>query len=295
MIATDAQLYTAGIVPFKPDGSVDSTALDTFHRRLNELGVDGIFAAGTTAEFATLDDYERLVVIQSALEVFGTTRVIAHTGHASLRQALRLTKAALKLGATRFAAMTPYFNPAEHEALIRYYAELHELIGETGELYGYHFPARSATIMSPEEHADIVLRAGLVGTKVSGLSAQETLSYLYGTPEGFRLFTGSDATFASVVHGGGYGAISGISSAYTLQFTAMRDALRRGDNEAEEHAQRDIDEAVASVEGANFALVKHALALQGLDVGSVRVALDAPSDTQLKRVAETVKRFQMLK
>ena len=56
MIATDAQLYTAGIVPFKPDGSVDSTALDTFHRRLNELGVDGIFAAGTTAEFATLDD-----------------------------------------------------------------------------------------------------------------------------------------------------------------------------------------------------------------------------------------------
>lgn len=289
MTHTDAQLYTATVTPFNADGSLNIKAVDAFHQWLFDQGVDGVFAAGTTGEFTALDDDERITVIASALNVFGSDRVIAHTGASSFYQARRLTQMALNEGATRFAAMTPYFNPAGHEALVSYYAGLKELIGD-GELYGYHFPARSATVMTPDEHEDIVTRAGLTGTKVSGLSASDTLQYKTSIP-GFRLFTGSDATFADVISGGGYGAVSGISSAFPQIFVALRDAIRAGDKEATETYRKQADTAIASVGGADFGLLKYALELQGIAAGSLRIALDEADQEARDRVESIVMSF----
>lgn len=285
-MVTDALLYPASITPFNDAGVLDPGLVDEYHLWLESSGVDGIFTVGTTGEFIALDDSERTLVIASAVKVFGTERVIAHTGAPSLRQAARLTAAARDVGATRFAAMTPYFEVAHPAALLHYYAELSR-IGE-GETWAYHFPSRTTVSLPPEQVWEIATEVGLAGAKVSGLPAEMTLSYV---APGFDVFTGNDVTFAECVRGGAVGAVSGMSAAFPAPFVALRDALRDGDDAAVAEAQGGVQRVVTACEGVNFALIKQALTLQGIPAGPVRVALDAPTREQVAVLEDTLDFF----
>ena len=65
------------------------------------------------------------------------------------------------------------------------------------------------------------------------------------------------------------------------RMVALADALRRGDEQAAAAAQDRVKRAVEAVAGADIALIKARLALQGLPAGPPRVALDPPSPAQL--------------
>lgn len=289
MAASDAQLYTASTTPFTASGDFDPGLVDEYHHWLAASGVDGVFAAGTTGEFIALDDDERIAVLASAVKVFGADRVIAHTGATNLRQAARLTAAARDVGATRFAAMTPFFEVAHADALAEYYAEIGRIGG--GRTYGYHFPSRTTVLLPPEQVRDITARAGLAGIKVSGLPVEDAIAYVDPADPGFEVFTGNDVTFAESVRGGAVGAVSGMSAAFPSVFVAMRDALRSGDEDAVGRAQDDVQHVVTACEGANFALVKKALDLQGVPAGPARVALDEPTCEQVAVLEETLDRL----
>lgn len=289
---TTAQLYTAALVPLQDDGDFDLGRVDAYHRWLDESGVDGIFAAGTTGEFVALDDDERTAVIANAVEVFGTERVIAHTGAPSLRHAARLTRAARDVGATRFAAMTPFFEVAHQQSLSDYYTEL-AAIAE-GEFYAYHFPARTTASLSPSQLRAITSRAGLAGAKISGVSAAELLSYVDHANPGFDVFTGNDVTFADCVTGGAVGAVSGMSSAFPSVFIRMRDALRARDAVAVADVQADVEQVVAAVPRLNFQILKKALELQSIPAGVCRVALDQPSADEMAGLEATMARLGLI-
>lgn len=286
MTHTEALVYTAAITPFTADGELDTARLDSYHEWLAEAGVDGVFSCGTTGEFIAMDDDERLTVIESALRVFGPQRVIAHVGAPTLRQARALTQAAKDAGAVRFAAMTPWFEPAQPACLQTYYTELARICG--GQMYAYHFPARTTATLSAAQLRQITRQAGLTGVKVSGLSADEVLAYRDPLRPEFEVFTGNDASFIACSQGGAVGAVSGLSSAFPTVFVAARDAARSGDEELIKSAQAAVDAVVAVIEGGNFVLVKQALAMQGQSVGGCRVALDDASAAQLDVLQETL-------
>lgn len=278
MTPTDSLLYTAAITPFTADGDLDVARLDSYHQWLADAGVDGVFSCGTTGEFIAMDDAERLAVISSALKVFGPERVIAHIGAPTLRQGIALAQAARHAGATRFAAMTPWFEPAQSASLLAYYAGLSEVTG--GGLYAYHFPARTTATLTPQQLREITAQAGLVGVKVSGLPADALLEYLDPQRPDFEVFTGNDASFIACAQGGAVGAVSGLSSAFPSVYVAAREALRSGDAGRIQTAQQAVEVTVRAVEGGNFALVKQALAMQGHPVGPCRVGLDDPNLAQ---------------
>lgn len=286
MTRTDSVLYTATTVPFDSSGAVDAGGLTEFYRWLDAAGVDGVFPCGTTGEFVALDDDERTLVVARAVEVFGHERVIAHIGAPTLRQALSLMERAKEVGASRFSAITPYFERAHDAALLWYYANLGQACG--GQLYAYHFPARTGVDLTPARLGEIVAQAPVMGIKVSGLTAAEVLKYR-PTP-GFQTFTGNDASYAESVRGGAFGAVSGLSSAFPEAFVAMREALASGDEAAMSRGQADIDDIVRVLQGGNFTLVKKAMDLRGVPAGPVRVALDAPTDEQVTQLRDLIAR-----
>src|SRR5215469_15183405 len=97
-------VFAAVPTPFTADGDVDTGSADRLFRFLAGV-VDGLFVAGTTGEFAALDDDERLALIEAGLDAAGPDRVIAHIGAADSRHAARLAASAVALGATRIAAI----------------------------------------------------------------------------------------------------------------------------------------------------------------------------------------------
>jgi 4-hydroxy-tetrahydrodipicolinate synthase len=274
-----AALIPALPVPFTEDGGLDVPGLGTLLRATRDSGVDGVFTPGTTGEFIALEDDERMTVVAEALAVFGPEQTFAHVGAASARQAERLAARAVELGAVNLAAITPYYLPAGGRALVDYFRRVSEA-APGARIYCYLFRARTTTVVTPEQLAELAAIPGVVGAKISGEPTATVVEYLAAVPPGFAVFTGNNHEFGEVVRAGGAGCVSAVSSVFPEPFVALAAALRVGDEEAAAAAEIRIKQAIAAV-GGSIALLKAGLAMRGLPAGPTRVAIDPPTSERL--------------
>ncbi|AYG03239.1 dihydrodipicolinate synthase family protein [Gryllotalpicola protaetiae] len=272
------QLIAAPVTVFGDDGELDLGATRTLFGWLHECGVDGLFTPGTTGEFTALDDDERLRVIEAALEEFGADDVIAHVGGAAARQTMRLAQAAQRAGATRLAAITPYYFPAGDEALVEYVKRVTD-VSAGASVYLYVFPSRAVTTVAPEALARVAEVPGLVGAKVSGLSFAENEAYRAAVPDGFELYSGNDVDLVRLAEAGYAGVVSGVSNVFPELFVRAARAARSGQDDSE--LQPRIDAAVAATGAADIGLLKAGLTRRGLEAGIPRISINPPTREQL--------------
>ena len=160
---------------FGSDGELDLEANRALYKHVNGL-LDGLFVAGTTGEFPALDDAERLSLIELALAEAGPDRVIAHVGAPDARHCARLARAAAALGATRLAAITPYYLPARPDELTAHYSRIRDA-APGPELYAYIFPERTSVHVSAAMFSQLAATAGLAGVKLSGSAADDVAGF----------------------------------------------------------------------------------------------------------------------
>jgi 4-hydroxy-tetrahydrodipicolinate synthase len=280
-------LVSAVPVPFEANGDLDVNGQKALLHHLKNAGVGGVFIAGTTGEFTALDDGERAVVLSAALEVYGADTVYMHVGAAAARQAESLTIQAVTLGARRLAAITPFYLPAGPAALIDYYRRLDAVAGDA-RIYVYLFAARTGSVVTPDQLAELAEIPSISGAKISGESNSTVLEYVRAVPDDFEVYSGNDVDFGEFVRAGGTGAVSGVSSVFPRPFLDLADALDRSDDQAAALAQERVKQAVAAANGADIALLKAGLSLQGLPAGPTRVAIDQPTPAQMETMRTAI-------
>jgi 4-hydroxy-tetrahydrodipicolinate synthase len=280
-------LLSAVPVPFEANGDLDVKGQKTLLRHLKDAGIAGVFIAGTTGEFTALDDDERAIVLSAALEVYGADAVYVHVGAAAARQAERLTAQAITLGARRLAAITPFYLPVGPSALIDYYCRLDAVAGDA-RIYVYLFAARTGSTVTWDQLAELATIPSVAGAKISGESTSQVLQYVRAVPDDFEVYSGNDVEFGDFVRAGGTGAVSGVSSVFPRPFLDLAEALRRSDDQAAPLAQERVKQAVEATNGADIALIKAGLSLQGLPAGPTRVALDQPTPAQLETLRTAI-------
>ena len=260
---------------FGADGELDPGANRALYKLVAGL-LDGLFVAGTTGEFPALEDAERLSLFELALAEAGPDRVIAHIGAPDARHAARLARAAVALGATRIAAITPYYLPARPDELAGHYRRIRDAVPGP-EIYAYIFPERTGLHVPPPLFAEVAEAAGLAGAKVSGSASADLAEYVAARP-GLRIFSGNDASPWATMRAGGAGVISGRSAAYPEVYAALRD---------DEAVQEQLDRIVAF--GASIGRVKHALRARGLaDSPAARMTVDPPGPELAAAIAAEV-------
>lgn len=272
-------VITATPTLFTADESLNLPAIRSHLTWLKEKGVDALFPAGTSGEFPSLTDDERIQILDVALEVFPADNVYIHVGAATARQAENLVRRAVEHGATRMAAITPFFQPAPQDQVVEYYSRLVDVAGDA-EIYAYLFEARTSTVSNPAIIAPLVA-AGVAGVKLSGATDDTALGYLDAAPEGFTVFSGNDVSFGWLIQSGGHGIISGVSSAFPEPFVGLRDALIAGDEDSIASWQQKVTDAVASVRGGSLTHLKAGIASRGFDAGPVRSAVAPVGDEDL--------------
>jgi len=273
-------IFAAVPTLFGPGGELDLDANRALHKFVAGW-VDGLFVAGTTGEFPALEDAERLSLLELALAEAGPDHVIAHIGAPDARHSGRLAQAAVALGATRIAAITPYYLPARPDELIAHYRAIRDAASGP-ELYAYIFPERTGLRVSPTLFARVAEAAGLAGAKISGSAAGELAGYVAAAP-GLRFFSGDDANPAATMRAGGAGVISGRSSAYPEVYATLQHRPQA--------AQETLDQIVAL--GASVGRLKHALRLRGFGSGAARMTVDPPGPETSAAIAALVAAAQM--
>jgi 4-hydroxy-tetrahydrodipicolinate synthase len=254
---------------FGVDGAVDLAANRALYVHVSGL-LDGMLVAGTTGEFPSLTDEERLSLVSLALEVAGPSRVIAHVGAPSAFQAARLAQAATALGATRLAAITPYYLPVRPDEVFAYYLAVRKSV-PSATLYAYIFPERTGVHVTAQQFATVADEAGLAGAKLSG-SASDLVSSFAAAAPGLDFYCGDDSSPSRSLAAGAAGVISGRSSAFAEVYAA-------GD-------QARIDEIVAL--GASIGRIKHAIALRGFGRAAARMPVGPPDQATEAAIAALV-------
>ena len=279
--------------PFAADGSVDLACARRLYEFLADRA-DGLLVAGTTGEFPALDEDERLVLIDTAIDVLGPDRIIAHIGAPDAYRAVRLAREASLLGASRIAAITPYYLAASPAEVTEYYLRIREAAPEPG-LYAYIFPERTGLTVAPQQFCELADAVGLAGAKFSGVAARNVAECAAARP-GLRIFSGDDTARAAPLRAGGAGIISARASACPEVFSGLSAAIAAaadgadhdGDHDGEVAARQADVSAIASL-GQSIGLVKEALRVRGFGPMAARMAVAEPDAATAARVAELVK------
>ncbi|RLP77247.1 dihydrodipicolinate synthase family protein [Mycetocola tolaasinivorans] len=265
-------VITATPTLFHEDESLNVEATRAHLTWLHERGVDALFPVGTSGEFTSLSDEERLTVLKIALEIFPADAVYVHVGAATAHQAERLVRDAVAAGATRMAAVTPFYQPAPEDQVVEYYRRLVAAADGRALVFAYLFEARTSTVSRPEILGRLA-EVGVAGVKLSGESDASVQAYLEAAPEGFAVFSGNDVSFGWLIQAGGHGIVSGVSSAYPEAFSGLRDALIAEDSSAISAGQARVEEAVSAVRAGSLTHLKAGITARGFAAGPVRTAV----------------------
>ncbi len=113
-------IWAAIPYPIDENDNIDEDAFRADLRHyIDNLNIKGFFVGGMIGEFWCLTKEERLRGQEIACDEAGEVPIIAHTGHTSVKEAIELTNAASKAGATYAILANPYLGAQGHPERVR--------------------------------------------------------------------------------------------------------------------------------------------------------------------------------
>ncbi len=164
------------LTPLNPDETVDTKSLRRLIDYLIGNGVHGIWISGTTGEFASLSDRERLISIETCVdEVAGRVPIIGNVSGASTQLSLNLALAVQEMKLDGVAVTPPYYFPNAQDELLDHFRYIRDRSGLP--LWVYNIPQTVKTAVAPGTIATLAGEGVVVGVKDSS-GAGELLAEL---------------------------------------------------------------------------------------------------------------------
>lgn len=164
------------VTPLNPDETVDVGSLRRLVNYLIDNGVHGLWASGTTGEFANLPDSERVRAMEATVdETAGRVPVICNISGASTGVSVALANEVRELGMDGVALTPPYYYPDSQDELADHYRYAQDRIGLP--LWVYNIPQTVKTVVEPGTIATLAAEGTVVGVKDSS-GAGEPLAQL---------------------------------------------------------------------------------------------------------------------
>lgn len=201
---------TALVTPFK-NGEIDYHALKNLIEFQISEGVDALLINGTTGESSTLSTQEKQELIFFAVqEVSGRVPLIAGTGANDTKIAIELSTYAKTAGADALLVVTPYYNKASREGLIRHYTSIADEVDLP--LILYNVPSRTGVNIPLEVYKKLAEHENIVGVKEANASISDFGKLSQLCRDKFDLYSGNDDMITPTLALGGKGVISVISN-----------------------------------------------------------------------------------
>ncbi len=235
-------IFTPLITPITADEAPDLGSLERLIRFQLQNGVNGIWAMGTSAEFASFSEEQRAAVVRTAVEtVDGQIPVIANASDASTRMAIRHARHAEAAGADAVAATPPYYYPHSQDELLAHYRAIRAALDLP--LYIYNIPQTVRVRIELGTAQTLIAEGTIAGIKDS----QNDLEWfrqltLFARQESlpFVPFAGTRYLIDAAVLAGAQGAIPSIANAFPDLCVAAYNAVSTGNLTASVDAEATI-------------------------------------------------------
>jgi 4-hydroxy-tetrahydrodipicolinate synthase len=298
-------IFVPMLTPLDADERVDETSLRRLVDFLVKAGVHGIWAMGTTGEFAGIAETERARAIQATVEeVAGRVPVIANIGDSSTGLALRHARHAVEAGADALALTPPHYYPHSMDEMLTHFRAVKEGFPDL-PLLVYNIPQTVKVKMSVATTLQLAREGTVQGIKDS----QNDLRWFRmlavairgdGLEDQFRLFLGTRILIDAALVIGAHGAIPATSNVAPAAAAEAWEAAVRGDFTESARAQEVVMryEDLAGVarggspDAASYSSMKNILRDWGIIDGArlTRPLRDFTEDevTELRRRLQTL-------
>lgn len=252
---------------FDADEEVDVVATRKLARDLVEHGSHGVVVSGTTGESPTLEDDEKLDLLDEVLaEIGDEATVVFGSGSNDTRHSIELTKAGAQAGAHASLIATPYYN-LPNRAGIKGHFEAIAAADPTLPMVLYNVPTRTAVNMPPDLLAELATIKNVVAVK------QANDDELQAIP-GLDLLAGNDGVFMQSLKLGGSGGILVASHIAGDGMRKVWDLFQAGDVEGAEELDNSLKPVYAAMGvTTNPTPVKAALEMAGCCPATMRLPM----------------------
>ncbi len=287
--------YTALITPFSDD-RIDAAAFKALIERQIAAGITGIVPVGTTGESPTLDMDEHIEVIRLAVEfAAGRCQVVAGTGANATKEAIELTQAAEKLGATGTLQVCPYYNKPSQEGLYRHFRIIAENTALPVMLYSV--PGRSSIEIGVETTVRLAADCpNIVAIKEAGGSVERVNQLFQAVPADFGILCGDDPLTLPFMACGAVGLVSVAANLVPEVLVKLVQTCLDGDFTGALAQQKQfypLFRGLMSLD-VNPVPIKTAVALQGHCNEELRLPLAPLTDAAKTQLTALMKEFGLL-
>ena len=224
-------IFTPLITPVTDTEDPDLPSLQRLVRFQLDSGVHGLWAAGTTAEFAGFDEEERAAIVETVIQTAaGRVPVVANVSDVSTRLALRHASRARAAGADAIAATPPFYYPHSQDELLYHYRAIRAAVDLP--LYIYNIPQTVRVRVEQSTARQLVAEGTVAGIKDS----QNDLEWfrqltLFARSRGlsFFPFIGTRSLIDAGVLAGAVGAIPSMANIFPDLCIAAYEAAVVGD------------------------------------------------------------------
>jgi len=282
----------AMVTPFTKDDGVDETGMRENINYLIENGVNGILAAGTTGESATITHDEQRKMIDILVdEVNGRVKAIAGAGSNSSKEALGLVQHAEDSGADAALVITPYYNKPQQHGLYQHYKLLSE--STNIPIIVYNVPSRTGTDIDVETIGKVAQLDGIVGIKEANPDMDKVSHTIKRLQDldctDFAVLSGNDNLTLPMIAMGAKGVISVVANVDPARMSQMVDAGLKGDFETAFKLHYELYNLmkVLFIE-SNPVPAKESLNMMGRPAGHVRMPLAPLKEESKAKLAEVL-------
>lgn len=282
------------ITPFTADGKVNEKVLAEIIEFQISHSTDAIVICGTTGESATLDHNEHTQAIKVAVDVTaGRIPVIAGTGSNDTAYALKLSNDAEKLGVDGLLMVTPYYNKASQEGLIKHFNYVADRVSTPIILY--NVPSRTGCEIKPETYAELAKHKMIYAAKEATGNLSSIAKTISLVPEDFAIYSGNDDQITPIMSLGGKGVISVLSNILPQVAHDIAQSALDGDFKKSAELQlKYLELCNAMFMDVNPIPVKAAMRMMGIDVGPLRLPLCDMTPANTEKLKSVLQKYELI-
>lgn len=280
------------ITPFKENGDPDYSAFTSNIEKWNNDKMAGYLVLGSNSETVYLNEEEKIEFIKLTVEHAKKGRhVMAGTGAESLRETIRFTNIAAKLGAHSALVLTPYYYGSQMttEALIKYFTALAD--NSDIPVLIYNVPKFTHVNIKADAVAALSKHPNIIGMKDSLGDVPQLATFKRVVPEDFNLMVGTASAWYPALALGITAGIMALANCNPNECAIVQEEFEKGNWEK----ARSIYQAVFPINSAvtatyGIAGLKHACDVLGYKGGFVRSPMLELALSDKEKIEDIIKK-----
>ena len=282
------------ITPFTEDNKINFPKLEELINYQIENGTDAIVICGTTGESPCLDHEEHSAAIRFAVDVTAhRVPVIAGTGSNDTAYGIRLSNEAEKAGVDGLLMVTPYYNKASQDGLVRHYTKIAENVSTPIILY--NVPGRTGVNIQPQTYKALSELKLINAVKEANGNIASVAETIHLCGDELNVYSGNDDQILPIVALGGQGVISVLSHIVPKVAHDIVIEYKNGNVEKARQLQIEYFDLCRDLFcDVNPIPVKAAMNMMGWDVGECRLPLSPLSEANQKKLSATLARHGLV-